>query len=128
MVVNLKTRDLCKTCNGVRAEVVREDCADCPDAARLVKRYGPRQAQLIRQRLAVLVKAGSLADVGRAGGAQRLHALSGERAGTWSLDLMHPHRLLFRIAHKQPPFRPDGGIDWGRVTEIEIVGIEDTHH
>lgn len=129
MIVNLKTRSLCKTCNGQRADTVREDCDDCPDDARLVKRYGPRQARLIRQRMAVLVKAGSLAEVGKqGGGAQRLHALSGERAGTYSLDLQHPHRLLFRIAHETPPLRTDGGIDWGRVTEIEVLGVEDVHH
>jgi len=41
--------------------------------------------------------------------------------------LNHPYRLLFRPYKTPIPLKPDGGLDWTKVTQIEILGVEDTH-
>jgi proteic killer suppression protein len=53
--------------------------------------------------------------------------LSGDRGGQLSVDLEHPYRLLFIPANDPIPVKQDGGLDWAKVTEIEIVEIVDTH-
>jgi proteic killer suppression protein len=57
----------------------------------------------------------------------RCHPLSGDRDGQLSVDLEHPYRLLFIPANDPRPLTQDGGLDWTKVTEIEIVEITDTH-
>jgi len=53
--------------------------------------------------------------------------LTNDRAGQFSVDLAHPFRLLFIPAKDPVPEKNDGGIDLEQITEIEIIGIEDTH-
>jgi len=53
--------------------------------------------------------------------------LSGNRDGQLSVDLKHPYRLLFIPANDPIPVTQDGGLNWAKVTEIEIVEIIDTH-
>jgi proteic killer suppression protein len=53
--------------------------------------------------------------------------LTGNLKGHFSVDLAHPYRLLFVPANDPVPRDVQGGIDRNTVTEIEIVGIEDTH-
>lgn len=57
----------------------------------------------------------------------RCHELTGNRKGQLSLDLDHPYRLLFKPDHNPLPQRSEGGLDWQAVTEIEIIGVVDTH-
>ncbi|WP_419934156.1 killer suppression protein [Candidatus Palauibacter sp.] len=57
----------------------------------------------------------------------RCHELRGQRAGVLSLDLHHPYRLLFEPADEPVPRKVDGGLDWGRVVAVRILGVEDTH-
>ncbi len=38
-----------------------------------------------------------------------------------------PYRLLFIVANDPCPKLESGGLDWNSITEIEIVGIVDTH-
>lgn len=57
----------------------------------------------------------------------RCHELTGNRSGQLTVDLDDPFRLVFRANHSPLPTRPEGGLDWNKVTAIEIVGIEDTH-
>ena len=52
---------------------------------------------------------------------------SGNRTGQLSIDLEHPYRLLFIPANDPIPVTQDGGLNWAKVTEIEIVEIADTH-
>ena len=44
-----------------------------------------------------------------------------------SLDLDGPYRLYFRPAQDPPPAKPDGGLDWSRVTEVVIEKVYDPH-
>ena len=60
-------------------------------------------------------------------GPTRCHELtSGRRKGQLTVDLDHPYRLVFVPKHDLLPLR-EGGLDWSRVTAIEIIGVEDTH-
>jgi hypothetical protein len=57
----------------------------------------------------------------------RAHELTADRAGQISVDVRHPYRLLLVPDHDEVPRKPDGGLDWTRVTRVRILGIEDTH-
>ncbi len=57
----------------------------------------------------------------------RCHELKGNKKGKLSVDLDHPYRLLFEPINDPLPMRPEGGLDWSKVTTIEINGVEDTH-
>ena len=111
MVVYFRTNKLQKVCSNER------------DGDRAL---GPQCAGKLRQRMVELQAAATLADISHLSPA-RCHELSGDRAGQLSVDLKHPYRLLFIPANEPVPCKPDGGLDWAAVTEIEIVEIDDTH-
>ena len=97
----------------------------CNDHKLLVRKYGPKGAKKLRQRLDDLRAAETLEDMRRVPG--RCHELKGDRAGQLSLDLDHPYRLIFVPANDPIPEKPDGGLDWTKVTAVEIIDVEDTH-
>ena len=99
--------------------------ADWNDSKRLIRRHNAQRAKLIRRRLDDLYAAPNLQVMRRLPG--RCHELTGDRKGQLSIDLDGPYRLLFKPAHNPPPARADGGLDWERVTEIVLLGVEDTH-
>lgn len=57
----------------------------------------------------------------------RCHELTGDRKGQLSLDLDGPYRLIIQPMNNPLPKRPEGGLDWNRVTAIKILGVENTH-
>ncbi len=83
-------------------------------------------ARKLQQRLMELKAASCLADISKVP-PPRCHQLSGDRVGQLSVDLEHPYRLLFIPANDPIPVKQDEGLDWAKVTEIEIVEIVDTH-
>jgi len=83
-------------------------------------------ARKLQQRLMELKAASCLADISKVPPA-RCHLLSGDRDAQLSVDLEHPYRLLFIPANDPIPVTQDGGLDWTKVTEIEIIEITDTH-
>jgi proteic killer suppression protein len=96
------------------------------NAKEMLKVYGPDRTKKLQHRLMNLKNATCLADVFHIPGA-RCHQLVGNRKGQFSVDLDHPYRLLFIPANEPIPRTEDGGIDLFKVTEIEIIGIVDTH-
>jgi plasmid maintenance system killer protein len=80
----------------------------------------------LQQRLMELKAATCLADISKVP-PSRCHQLSGDRDGQLSVDLEHPYRLIFIPANDPIPVTKDGGFDWAKVTEIEIIEISDTH-
>jgi plasmid maintenance system killer protein len=88
----------------------------------LIHRYGPVQAKLIILRKTQL-EAAEMQTLPQV----RAHELKGDRAGQISLDLIHPKRLLIVPDHEKTPRKPDGGLDWTKITRIMIIGMEDTH-
>ncbi len=99
---------------------------DCNDDKRLRREYGAENARLIRRRLDELHAADCLEDL-RTLPQCRCHELTGNRKGQFSVDVMHPYRLIFIPSHDPIPTKEDGGIDWARVTAVLILEVTDTH-
>jgi proteic killer suppression protein len=100
------------------------------DQAVCKRRYGADMAKKLMLRLAVLRAAESLADFWPPkSGPERCHELIGDRAGTFSIDLKQPYRLLFEpsATTPPPPERSDEQQRWKSITAIDILTIEDTH-
>ncbi len=81
-------------------------------------------ANLIRRRLDDIDAAANLEEIRNLG---RCHELHGNRKGQFSVDLVHPQRLIFIPADEPPPKHPDGGFNWSQIKSILILGIHDTH-
>jgi proteic killer suppression protein len=94
----------------------------------MVKAHGPARAKKLKLALARLDAAPSLATFAPPmSPPDRCHELKGNRQGLLTVDLDHPYRLVFRVNQDPLPQRPEGGLDWSKVTKIQIVNIEDTH-
>ena len=98
----------------------------CSREKEMLKTHGKRRARKLMQRLMELQAADHLAQIPNTP-PPRCHELSGNMKGIFSVDLEHPWRLLFVPTHKPAPRKSDGGIDLEKVTEIVVIGIEDTH-
>lgn len=92
----------------------------------LQKTYGAQMAKIIMLRMAALRAAHNLALVPTTR-PDRRHQLSGDRAGQFAIDLVHPHRLVFEPSNQPPPRNDDGGMDAQQVTAITILDVIDYH-
>jgi proteic killer suppression protein len=99
---------------------------ECNDKRKLQKRHGEQRAKLLGIRLDDLRAAANL-EILRKLPQARCHELKGARAGQLSVDLDYPYRLIFEVGDNPIPKKPDGGLDWTKVTIIIINGVEDTH-
>jgi proteic killer suppression protein len=111
MLISFKTKKLQKTCSQQRE---------------MQKQLGPAMARKLQQRLMELQAADTLADISHLP-PPRCHELGGNRTGQFSVDLVHPYRLLFIPAENPVPTREDGGVDLNLVVAVQIIEIEDTH-
>lgn len=98
----------------------------CNSESRLRGKYGPRMGKRIQQRLRELDAAVTL-EVMRTLPQARCHELTANLKGLLAVDLVHPDRLAFKPDHDPFPTRPEGGLDWEKVTKVVIVGIGDYH-
>ena len=92
----------------------------------LNRAFGDRMAKTIAMRMAVLRNARTLSMV-PVTRPERRHQLEGGRAGQYAVDLMHPHRLVFKPSHDPMPQKETGGIDTDQVTSITIIEVIDYH-
>ncbi len=83
-------------------------------------------ASVIINRMALLDLAGSLDQVPTRP-PERRHQLTEDRKGQFSVDLVHPYRLVFTPNHEPVPLAEDGGINLQQVTEIKILEVIDYH-
>src|ERR1700731_2007573 len=85
------------------------------------RRYGSDMAKKIKNRLATLYAAASLADFWPPkSGPERCHELQGDLAGTFSIDVKQPYRLLFvPTARHAPPDRPDEQARGGSINALQ---------
>lgn len=94
----------------------------------LLKTFGQKRAKRIRVVMTALRAAPTLgAFTPPYSPPHRCHELSGNMKGKLSLDLDGPYRLIIQPLNNPLPERPEGGLDWNRVTAIKILGVEDTH-
>lgn len=101
---------------------------ECNDASQLLKKHGKQRAKLLQNRFAVMREANNLAALGPPyRKPYRCHELTGDRKGQLTVDLDQPYRLFFKPNHDPVPIRPEGGLDWSKVTAITIIEIADPH-
>ncbi|MDL2272615.1 type II toxin-antitoxin system RelE/ParE family toxin [Desulfovibrio sp. OttesenSCG-928-I05] len=98
----------------------------CNEEMEMIRAYGKNRAKKLQTRLSDLEAATCLSDISHRPPPRR-HELEGDKKGIFSVDLIHPWRLLFTPNHNPIPLKPDGGIDLSLVTSILIIAIEDTH-
>ena len=104
----------------------RKLAKELADEKSIRRSYGTDNGRRICQRLADLMAAENLETL-RFLPQLRAHELTGDRAGQISVDVKHPYRLLIMPDHDETPRKPDGGLDWKRVTKVKIIEIADTH-
>jgi toxin HigB-1 len=80
----------------------------CEQAKLAQRKLGAPMAKKLRVRLADLMAATSVTELF----AGRPHPLTGDRAGQFALDLVHPQRLVFEPDNEPLPISEDGSIDW----------------
>ena len=97
----------------------------CNSEKKLRGDYGPRMAGVIQQRLMDLDAAETLESMRDVPG--RCHQLTGNLDGLFAVDLVHPDRLVSVPDHDPVPQLSGGGVDWSKVTKIEVAGIGDYH-
>ena len=99
------------------------------DGKTLNKYHGALRAKKIRIRMKEFKAAKCLQDFWPPKSPPgRCHELTkGKRYGQLSVDLDHPYRLIFMVNQSPVPKNKEGGLDWSKVTEIKILGVEDTH-
>ncbi len=112
MVIYFRTNKLRKMCDP--SEKVHE------------KNFSDEMSRRLQQRLLELKAADSLSHIPNTP-PPRCHELSGKLKGAFSVDLIHPFRLIFIPANEPIPFKEDGGLDLTKITEIEIIDIIDPH-
>ena len=98
----------------------------CNSASAGDRRWGDQAARTIRRRLAQLSAAETLDDMRQFASAHP-HELLGDRAGQLAVNGKGAMRIIFEPDHDPPPNKPDGGLDWKRVTAIRIVAILNYH-
>ncbi|MCK4341881.1 MAG: killer suppression protein [Phycisphaerae bacterium] len=90
------------------------------------KKWGATLARRLQQRLMELKAADTLADISHLP-PTRCHELTGNRAGQFSVDLVHPHRLIFMPDYDPVPEMPGGGLDRTKVTKVLVLEVCDPH-
>nr|VFJ71892.1 MAG: proteic killer suppression protein [Candidatus Kentron sp. FW] len=98
----------------------------CSTQKEMQKKYGARISRKLMQRLMELQAAESLKEISHLP-PPRCHALSEDRAGQFSIDLIHPYRLLFIPIMNSIPVVEGKDMDRGKISEIAIIEIADTH-
>ena len=95
----------------------------CASEAKLRSEYGAVRARKISQRLQQLRVAESMADLPTMPG--RFHALGGDRAGCFSLDLDGPYRLIFEPGKGSG--NDSGNLDLASVRSVVVLEVVDYH-
>jgi proteic killer suppression protein len=90
------------------------------------RQWGAQRAAKIRQRLAELAAANTLAEMSTLP-PPRCHQLTENLDEKFAVDISRNERLVFEVAHNPAPRKQDGGIDLAQVTEIVVLRIEDYH-
>ena len=95
------------------------------DERELEREYG-KLARKIKLRMNVLRNAANLEDVPIVP-PDRCHKLKADRAGQFAVDLIHPHRLVFKPSEYPPPKKLDGDVDKEKIVSITIIEVVNYH-
>jgi len=97
----------------------------CTDDKTTRKELGQNGARVLTNRLEQIKRFDNLELLRFEPG--RWHELTGDRWGQLACNLDGPNRLVFEPGHSPRPLKPDGGLDWTRVTIVELIEIIDYH-
>lgn len=111
MELSFKNRKLAKVLNSERE---------------LVRTYGADNGRRIGLRLQNIRDAASIEELSKLP-QTRVHELIGDRNEQISVDAKHPYRLILVCDHEETPRKPDRGLDWARITKVQLIEITDTH-
>lgn len=89
----------------------------------LQRQFGDVGAKKIALRLQQLQAAPTLAHMRSMPG--RCHGLTGDRVGSFAVDVHHPHRLVFQ-PHRRTDADEDGD-PWRHVEAVTIIEVVDYH-
>lgn len=92
----------------------------------LVRNYGADNGRRIALRLQNIRDAANLEELSKVP-QTRVHPLTADRNEQISVDAKHPYRLILVCNHEEPPRKPDGGLNWARITKVQLIEITDTH-
>ena len=92
----------------------------------LVRSYGADNGRRIGLRLQNIRDAATLEGLSKLP-QTRVHELAADRNEQISVDAKHPYRLILIPNHDETPRKPDGGLDWARITKVQLIEITDTH-
>ncbi len=106
MEIEFRTNRLRKACNDERSGT---------------REFGIDRCKAVRRRLDDLRACVTLRDMLDVMGRGRLHKLSGDMAGKWSLDVDGPYRLIMT------PITDDGSGDPLSARAVRIEEVKDTH-
>ena len=98
----------------------------CNKQKKRAKKFGHQRAKEIKIALDDLQGAPSLAEIDELP-QWRLHALSGDQAGGYSIDIDNQYRIWFRISGIERIRDGTGYVDFSQVTSIEIYFVGDPH-
>jgi proteic killer suppression protein len=96
----------------------------CTIAKEARKKLGQECATILDERLRQMEKAETLEDLRFVPG--DWHELMGDRQGQLSCKLYKSKRLVFTPDDPRP-IKPDGGLDWSKVTAVVNLEIVDYH-
>ncbi|WP_438351557.1 type II toxin-antitoxin system RelE/ParE family toxin [Paenibacillus sp. FA6] len=91
-----------------------------------IRVWGTDNARKIRARMSELKAADNLSLIPYVPPA-RLHALTENRDGQFSVTVKEPFRIIFEPYHDPVPQTLDGGIDKKSVTQINIIEVVNYH-
>jgi len=91
-----------------------------------LREYGQDNGRRIKLRLTNIRDAATLEELSRIP-QTRVHQLIGNRNEQISVDIKHPYRLILVCNHDETPRKEDGGLDWARITKMQLIEIADTH-
>jgi plasmid maintenance system killer protein len=97
----------------------------CENRRKLAGQYSPQTAKKVTNRLNDLEAAACLDEMRNLPG--QCEELTGNRKGTLSIRLSDGLRLIFEPVAETDVWKPDGGLDWKRVTAVRILEIVDYH-
>ncbi len=86
--------------------------------------FGHQMEKIITRRVAEIKSFPCLKELIKSG-LGRCHPLHGELKGCFSVDLVHPQRLVFKPSNQD--CIENGIINCEKVIAVEVVSIEDTH-
>ncbi len=95
------------------------------DLSQMKRAFG-NMAKKVNQRMEEL-KSSDNVDLLMSIPAARCHQLSGDKKGSFAVDISNNHRLIFEPNHDPVPRKDDNSIDRIRITDIQILGTEDYH-